>query len=363
MASGQFENKLDQWILSDLAATVEKVTERLDAYDLSGATVPLLAFLDGLTNWYIRRSRRRFWKSENDGDKKQAYSALYIVLKTLSQLLAPYTPFIAEEVYRNLTGETSVHLSTWPKVQKQWLNTDLNDEVDLVRTVVTLGLSARAKSKIKVRQPLGLLEVIVPHEKQAVILSYREIILEELNVKELKLLEESGDVAQKVLKPVGAKIGPRFGKDAQKIFNAAKENKYVENSDGTYTLTDPVTGFSDTLSKDEVEIAYLGKEGFDVESDKGIVVALDTHVTEELKQEGVARDIVRTIQVMRKEANYNVSDRITVSISGCEQIVLEKFGAYILQETLSELVPQLDSFDLEREVELDEGTLHVRIKK
>jgi isoleucyl-tRNA synthetase len=361
--SKTFSDKRDQWVLSLLQGTIEQVTDKLDHYDLSGATQPMLEFLDGLTNWYIRRSRRRFWKSENDTDKKEAYSALYIVLTTFTKLIAPYTPFIAEEIYRNLTNEDSVHLASWPKAKKEWYNKALNEESDIVRNIVTLGLSARAKNKIKVRQPLALMEVVIPHYAREIMKEYEQIIQEELNVKEIRLLEDSEQIAKKVIKPIGAKIGSRLGKDAQEMFKAAKENRFQWKDDGTglSTLTDPVTGIS--LNPGDYEITYEGKEGFDVESNKGVVVALDIHVTEELRQEGIARDIIRMIQDMRKEANYHVSDRIQISIQGCDPSVLEKFGKYIQAETLAQEIVDLPQFDLERILEDEDLKILIRINK
>jgi isoleucyl-tRNA synthetase len=361
----KFNDKRDLWILSELQATIEMVTEKLDRYDLAGATGPITKFLDNLTNWYIRRSRRRFWKSENDTDKQCAYSALYIVLTTLARLLAPYTPFIAEEIYRNLTGEESVHLASWPKVKKSWYNKELNLESAMARTIVTLGLSARAKNKIKVRQPLSRIELVVPPAYQQVIKEYEDIIREELNVKEVQFLEDSETIAQKIAKPIGAKIGPRFGNDAKEIFRNAKKGRFKEvtEGDGRKIVVFDEQGKEWILNTDEVEIGYEGKEGFDVLSDQGIVVALDVHVTEELRQEGIARDIIRTIQDMRKEAGYHVSDRIMIALSHCPADVLKHFGSYIQQETLSQLKDDLSVFDQERLLEIENEKIIIRIKK
>ncbi len=399
-----FSNKLDQWILSELQATVELVTQRLDKYDLSGATEPLAAFIDGLTNWYIRRSRRRFWKSENDTDKNEAYTALYTVLVTFSQLLAPFVPFISEEIYRSLTGEDSVHLTDWPQVNRNLLNVSLNTEIDLVRTVVTLGLSLRAKNKAKVRQPLSKLQVVVPEHLRGVVTAYHDVIAEELNVKVVDLLHDSSEISVKMIKPIGALVGPKFGKDAQAVITNAKTGNFREASGQRSAISDQegpeksplerggpegrgvsLEGTNDSsqdtsrnpglivfdgqgkeweLLSNEYEVVYSGKEGFDAASNQGVVVSLDLHVTEELRLEGLARDLVRAIQDMRKETNYQVSDRIRISLQGVDPQVLAQFQEYIVSETLcSKLEEKLENPDLEREIELEGEKVLVGIKR
>jgi len=305
----------------------------MDNYDLLKATDTLLGFLDGLTNWYIRRSRRRFWKSENDADKDSAYGTLYYVLIHLSQMFAPFMPFVTEAVYRNLTGEDSVHLSTWPQANTSLIDTKLNKEIQLTRTIVALGHAARAKSRIKVRQPLAKIEVALPGKtSKNTIKEQVNVICEELNVKELTWITDLEKTVQVIAKPNGKLLGPKYGADVQKIISAAKEGKFKQLPDGSVKV------LNYTLLPEEFKIAYVGKEGQNVESDQGVVVMLDTTITPELKREGIARDLVRSIQDLRKQANLKVNNRIEVGIQTKDKQVreaIEQFAQYIQHETLA----------------------------
>ncbi|MEK7528821.1 MAG: class I tRNA ligase family protein, partial [Patescibacteria group bacterium] len=187
------KNKLDQWILSELHSLVNEITMYMDDYNLTRATRPMLDFVDNLSNWYIRRSRRRFWKSENDADKNEAYQTLYHVLVTLSKAMAPFTPFIADAMFRNLTDRESVHLENWPAVEKTYLKESLNDEVRIIRKIVTLGHSVRAQRNIKVRQPLATVHIALPQNvNEKLIREYETVIVEELNVKQLVIEKAAG---------------------------------------------------------------------------------------------------------------------------------------------------------------------------
>lgn len=356
------ENPLDKWIVSVLEQLLKSLTEEMDNYDLQKATEPIADFIDSLTNWYIRRSRRRFWKSESDEDKTQAYDTLYYCLVKLSQIMAPFTPFIAEEIYTNLTSRESVHLSDWPNFEDNKIDLNLNSDTALIRLIVTLGHAVRASSQIKVRQPLARLEIALPdHIDKNVVLEQRDLILDELNVKELELLNDTAGVVERNVVVNARLLGPKYGSEVQKIINMVKNGEFEVCEDGSVKVGDFV------LSGEEVEIGYNGKEGFDVASEKGVVVVLDTTITDILRQEGYARDLVRFIQDMRKEADFMVDDRIIVSVEANGELndAMEEFSDYIMEETLCDKLEKiaLDLWDFEKEVLVNDLKTTIKIKK
>jgi isoleucyl-tRNA synthetase len=355
--AGEPSHKLDQWILSKLNALVQEVTVQMDAYNLTKATRPMIEFVDILSNWYIRRSRRRFWKSENDNDKNEAYQTLYTVLTTFSQLMAPFMPFLAEEIYRNLTGAESVHLTDWPKADETKINPQLDEEIELARTVVNLGHAMRGKKKIKVRQPLSKLIVGLPQSMDPEVLKLQtDVLLEELNVKELEILKDAGDLAEFLVIPNAKLLGPKYGKDVQHIIKAAKSGEFEVLESGQVKVG------TFTLEPNEVELAFKGKEGVDIESQDGVVVSLDCEISEELELEGMMREIIRYIQDMRKEAKYEVSDRITLAAesSGKLEQAITQFADVIKTETLADELRQ--SADLESDLEKDFDIAGIQVK-
>lgn len=351
------ENKLDKWLLSELNSLVQEVTEQMDNYNLTWAVRPMQNFVENLSNWYVRRSRRRFWKSENDQDKSQAYQTLYIVLVEFTKLLAPFMPYISDEIYQNLTGKESVHLADWPKSNKYLIDENLNKEIHLIRLIVNLGHSVRAKAKIKVRQPLSKVKVALPDGVDASLIeNQQEVILEELNVKELEIIKEASDIVEQIVIPNAKVLGPKYGADVQYIIQQIKAGNYkIENG------MVKVGHFE--LSSDEVEIGFRGKAGFDVASEEGTTVLLDTHVSEELKREGYARDLVRFVQEMRKEADYQVDDRIYVAIEAQSEIAaaVTEFADYIKRETLAEELQQHGNFEWDKEQTVDMEGVQVKV--
>ena len=355
-------HKLDQWMLSRLNGLITEVTTNMEEYNLSKATRPMVDFVDDLSNWYLRRSRRRFWKSDNDADKTEAYQTLYTVLVTFSKLLAPFMPFMADEIYRNLTSEDSVHLVAWPVADATFQNPALDEEIALGRLVVNLGHAIRGKKKLRVRQPLNKVIVGLPKSvNPAIVELQKEVILEELNVKNLELLKDAGEVAELAALPNAKLLGPKYGKDVQTIINECKQGNFVIQPDGKVT----VAGF--TLEPEEVELAYRGKAGMDVEADGGVVVALDTQITDALYEEGLMREVVRLVQDLRKEANYQVSDRIELLIKteGKLEDAILHFSDVIKEETLAvelQVSGDLES-DLEKEFTVDEFSGKLAVKK
>ena len=353
------KHKLDQWILSELNQLIEQCTKELDNYNLTRGTRPMMEFVDNLSNWYVRRSRRRFWKSENDGDKKDAYQTLYIVIKEFSKILAPFTPFLADEIYRNLgQSEESVHLCDWPKPNKKLIQLKLNEETAIIRKIVNLGHSVRSKTGIKVRQPLSKVQIGLPEKVDAkIVIDQAEVICEELNVKKLEILKEVGNVVTKVIKPDARKLGPKYGKDVQSIIQNVKSGNFEDIDEGKIK----VNGF--ILEPDEFEVGYEGKQGMDAQGESGFVVILDSTITEELKQEGYAREIIRSIQDLRKKAEFDVSDRIYLQIKteGVLETAVTNFADYIKHETLAIELQQGSEFEWTLEEELDIDGIKVKL--
>ena len=322
----EMQNKLDAWILSELNLLIKAMTDALEAYKIQEAVKPLADFLDGLTNWYVRRSRRRFWKSENDADKNEAYATLLHVLTTVSKLLAPVCPFLAEKIYRDLTGEKSVHLSSWPEADGKVVDEKLSAEVGTTRKIISLGLALRAREEIKVRQPLAK-AIIALSQKEELEL---DTVQEELNVKEIEIAQKPEDIAEQIVEVNARSLGPRLGGKVQEIIKLAKEGKFEITKAGVKVGDELLTG-------EEVSVGFRGKEDKAVESDSGIVIALDTKITKELELEGQARDLVRVIQELRKKADYDVSDRIELQLEGADEI-LKVHEKYIAAETLAQKV-------------------------
>ncbi len=349
------ENKLDIWIISELNQLIKNVDYALKNYTILEATKSIVNFMDGLTNWYIRRSRRRFWKSENDGDKYQAYSTLYEVLTKLAQVLAPVSPFITEYIYKDLTKQESVHLTDWPEHDENLIDENLNKEMKIAQDVVSLWLSWRSRNKIRTRQPLSFVKITEDLPDY-----YKDIIKEELNVKDVIVSKE---LAKKVAKPEWRKIWPKYWKSVQEIIKNAKMWNFEELEDNKLKI------FADSwefiLEEDEYTIEFMPvDDNLDLESWFGIVVALDQNITDELLKEWFARDIVRFIQEWRKDADYNVADRISVSITWDDFIedVVKEFKNYIEPETLSK-IEDIQTPDLSKEIEIEDKRAIIKLKK
>ncbi|MDA1329597.1 MAG: isoleucine--tRNA ligase [Chloroflexi bacterium] len=351
------ENPLDRWMLARLNQTVERVTEALDATDAFGATLAVEPLIDDLTNWYVRRSRRRFWRSEQDGDKQAAYATLYHVLVKLARLLAPFTPFVAEEIYQNLVGgqvegaRSSVHHTDWPLADGKAVDEALIEEMGLARQIASLGLSARGNAGIKVRQPLAAVLVHVENASRSpsefgeakLHESLIEIILDELNVKNLRFVTGATELVSYKLQPDNAKLGPRFGADFPKL-RAALEGMDAAavkaKVDAGESVVVKVGKEAHELAADEILVKSEPVEGLAVSAEKGLTVAVDAEITVALKAEGLARELVRRIQDMRKSADFNIEDRIATYYQTESELgkVFVEWGDYIKAETLSEVL-------------------------
>ena len=339
-------SKLDRWLLSELNTLVRDVTEALEHYDVTGATRPLEKFVENLSTWYLRRSRRRFWKSDSDSDKQAAYATLHTALVTLSKLLAPTMPFLADELYQNLVrvndpdAPESVHLSQWPEVDASLLDETLNRDMRLVMRLASLGHAARAKANRKVRQPLAEAAFSVgnPDERRAVH-DFDDLLTDELNVKKVRLLDASTEAVSHSVKPLPKQLGQKYGNKFPALAKAiqamnAEEVAHTFVSGGNIKVA--LDGEMYEILPDEVEVKTLAKEGFAVAEDGPYVAALVTDLTPELVREGMAREFVRRVQDFRKNAEFNVADRIKLYLSATPELqkAIEIHQDTIMSETL-----------------------------
>ena len=340
-------NELDRWLRSELHSLVKRVTEAYENYDALGATRPIEEFVERLSNWYLRRSRRRFWKSGSDADKHAAYSTLYEALTTLSKLLAPSTPFIAEEIYQNLVRATnpsaaeSVHLADWPEYDEAAIDEKLNRDMELVIKLASLGHAARNKAGIKVRQPLQEIAFAVGRAfEQDVVTRYADLLADELNVKRVRLLGGRGEAVSYSLKPLPKQLGQKYKSLFPKIRQAILALDPQEAGERLLAgepVTVTVDGEEYAIQPDEVEVIVSAHPGLTVASEGAYLAALNTEITHELKQEGIARDFVRWVQNARKEAGLELSDRIHLYYQAPDEIAkaVEAYRDYIMGETLA----------------------------
>lgn len=328
---------LDVWMKTEVQDLVNRMTDELEAYNLSGTCGELKDTIDALTNWYIRLSRRRFaGKMEGGVVDESALQTLFDVLVTLCQVIAPFCPYIADAVYLNLVGEKhgSVHLTDWPETRK--LKSDelkLLTRTRLLRRIVSLGLSVRGDAKVRLRQPLGKATAAIP----ATMLSggklteeEMQILRQEMNVKNLEVIADPGKLAEAILQIDARKVGPRVGGRVQELIKAGKEGTFEEQKDGSFKVLDK------TIAPDEAQVIYRGKEGKNIAAEAGVVVAMDTEVTDELMLEGQARELIRAIQNARKETGLAFTDQIKLWIEAPSGL-LEKFGSLIASETQAAL--------------------------
>jgi isoleucyl-tRNA synthetase len=337
------DNPLDRWILSEAERMTREVADQLDAYDLQKAIDPFVRFIDLLNNWYIRRSRRRFWRSENDLDKQQAYQTLYAVLMRLVHVAAPFLPFTTEEMYRNLRTESlpeSVHLSRFPQADAAARDLELERKMEAVRRAVSLGRALRVMHNLKVRQPLAALHLVTrdPQEKR-ILIEMQDIIREELNVKEVVFRENEEELVEYSARPNYRLLGKVLGKDmkAASARIAALSAREIHSLVDGVTLSLDLGGRVFDLSAEGVEIVRAEKESLKVINEDSLTVALDPHISEDLRREGLVRDLIRSIQNMRKERGLEVTDRIRLFLRGGEELkaAVEENEEHLATETLA----------------------------
>jgi isoleucyl-tRNA synthetase len=340
-------NSLDRWILSELNTLLRDVTRAYEAYDVPNATRPIETFVEHLSTWYLRRSRRRFWKSESDSDKQAAYSTLYACLVTLSKLLAPAMPFLADELYQNLLrpadkrAPESVHLAKWPEADEARIDETLNRDMALVMKMVSLGHAARQKANRKVRQPLAEAAFSVGNSDEGrALTSYADLIADELNVKKVRLLDASGEAVSFSVKPLPKQLGQKYGNKfpgLAKAITAQDAESAAKSLLAGQPLKVTLDGQVYEILPEEVEVHAQAKEGFAVANDGAYLAALVTDLTPELVREGLAREFVRRVQDLRKTADLEVSDRIKVFVTASDGLkdAIEVHRDYVTTETLT----------------------------
>jgi isoleucyl-tRNA synthetase len=338
---------MDRWLLSSLHALIRNVTDSMENYDVLGSTRPIEDFVNTLSKWYLRRSRRRFWKSESDSDKHAAYAALYEALVKVTYLLAPTMPFISEDLYQNLVravhkdAPESVHMAQWPEYDPTMIDEDLNRDMALVMRLTSLGHAARNKAEIKVRQPLSEVAFSVGSAQEArVVEAYTEVLAEELNVKQVRLLTQTGEVVSYSLNPLPRQLGSKYKELFPEIRKALLEmnlDEAVAKLLGEESVQVNVGGKTLEILPDEVEVRAEAKTGMTVSQEGAYLAAIKTDLTDDLIAEGLAREFVRRVQDFRKQAGFDIADRIRLYYSASVKLTkaIEAHREYIMGEVLA----------------------------
>jgi len=367
--------EIDRWILSELNTLIKEVDALYADYEPTRATRAISDFVqENLSNWYVRLSRRRFWKGEYETDKIAAYQTLYTCLITIAKLMAPVAPFYADRLYKDLVSVTgkenkeSVHLTDFPVADESYIDKSLESKMQKAQTISSLVLSLRKKESIKVRQPLQKIMIPIANAaERAEIEAVANLIKHEVNVKEIELLEDASGILVKQIKPNFKTLGPKFGKDMKAIATAVQEFGQAEIAQfekaQTYSLQLPDKTV--TLSLDDVEISTQDIEGWLVATAGSLLVALDIHITPELRQEGIARELVNRIQNIRKDNDYDITDRIQIRLQAqpALQAAVTANEAYIKNETLTDSITFVESLPEGEEIAFDEVTTRIVVAK
>ena len=356
--------KIDRWLYSKLNTLIKDYTESMEVFDYNKVVHMISDFVvEDLSNWYIRRNRKRFWNSDLTASKKAVYKTTYDAILTISKLIAPITPHIAEEVYRSLTGEVTVHTSLLPERDESMIDTDLEESMDLVRKIVNLGRASREKESIKVRQPLA--KIIVDGAYKEKISDLTGLIKEELNIKDVDFEDDLSDFMDYFLKPDFRVVGRIFQSqvnDFAKFLAQTDAKSFIEKvEEGPQEIVLGDNKYE--VTKDYLDIRISAKEGFDVEMDGNVFVILDTEITEDLRDEGYAREFTSKVQNMRKDKDFEVTDRINISYQADNDLnkSLEKFAEEIKKETLAEKFERVD-LDSE-EIELNDKVVKIELER
>ncbi len=342
--------EIDKWLISKYNKLVKYVTEAYDEYDLNKVTKYLVEFVsEDLSNWYIRRNRKRFWSSHTDNSKKAVYQTTYDVLVGVSKLLAPISPFISDEIYTKLTGEESVHLADYPEYDSKLINENIEKRMDLIRELISMGRNAREDAKIKVRQPIS--EILIDGKDEKLISDLVPLIKEELNVKNVIFITNLDEYMNFNVKPNFKEVGKLFGSKI-KEFSAVLEKLSSEqinklNNDETITVT--LANEEVEVNKNMVDIRISAKEGFDIVYQNNNFVILNTNLTNELILEGIAREMISKVQNIRKESDFEITDRINLYYNSDSLVkeAVEKYKDFIKEETLSLIIEEKENLSIE----------------
>ena len=368
--------EIDRWILSLLNSLVKDVDGYLEAYEPTRAGRAISDFVnDNLSNWYVRLNRRRFWGGGMTEDKLSAYQTLYTCLETVAKLMAPIAPFYADQLFLDLVAVTgrenveSVHLSDFPVYDESKIDKNLEERMQMAQDVSSMVLALRRKVNIKVRQPLHtvMIPVVDAHQQES-IEAVKNLILNEVNVKELKFVDNTAGILVKKIKPDFKKLGPRYGKIMQAlaatIQSMSQEDINAFEKAGTFTLM--VDGQEAVLERTDVEIISEDIPGWLVANEGRLTVALDITVTEDLRKEGLARELVNRIQNLRKSSGFDITDKIHVSILSCEEMdeAIYDYKDYIANQVLAESIEIMDNAISDAtELDFEDFKLSVKIEK
>jgi isoleucyl-tRNA synthetase len=373
---------LDRWVLAELNQLVKEVTEAYDDYDVPNATRPVQAFIEVLSNWYVRLSRRRFWQNEMDAAKQSAYATLYECLVTVSKLIAPAAPFVSEALYRNLVVEMdksapdSVHLAMFPEYDEALIDHARIDEMRLVQRLVSLGRAARESVKMGVRQPLAEAQFVTRDAKERATLErMTDLVMNELNVKRVSLLDEP----VYTLNPLPQVLGKKFGKDFPRVQKALREGeradvqRWAKQLLAKESVTLELDGTRFEVTPEECQVFMKAPDGFAYAEDGGYMAVIDTTLTDDLVLEGLAREVVRRVQTMRRDADYNIADHITLRYEASDKLAraISQFSAYIQSETLADALELGEpnngyfrrDFTTDDKTDIDGETLRVGVKQ
>ena len=345
--------ELDRWIISRYNRLIKDVTESMDRYDHMKSVRAIQEFVtEDLSNWYIRRARRRFWGETLSDDKKSVYATTYEVLVGIARMIAPFAPFLSDEIYQNLTGEESVHLAYFPEADESLIDERAEERMDLVRTLVALGRGTREKERIKVRQPLN--EILVDGKYEAIIGDLTPLIMEELNIKKVVFENKLDTFMNYSLKPNFKVAGPVLGKNIKAFGGAlaqADPGQTVGKLEADGKLMMDIGGENIEITREMVDVKITAKEGFAVAMENNVFTILDTNLTPELAAEGLARELVSKVQQMRKQNDYEMMDNIKIYVDAGEAVneAIESHKDYIMKETLATAIESgagLKQFDL-----------------
>ncbi|QNM85407.1 isoleucine--tRNA ligase [Polaribacter pectinis] len=367
--------EIDRWILSELHTLIAKVDKFYAEYEPTRAARAISDFTqDYLSNWYVRLSRRRFWKGDYQTDKISAYQTLYTCMVTIAKLGSPIAPFFMDKLYQDLNSVTgketseSIHLSDFPKFDESFVDKSLERKMENAQTISSLVLSLRAKEKIKVRQPLQKIMIPVDNDQQKEeILAVAGLIKHEVNIKEVQILDDASDILIKQIKPNFKALGPKFGKDMR--FVAAEVQKFTQEDinkiEKDKNISIEINGKNITLEREDVEISSKDIEGWLVANEGGLTVALDVTITEGLRKEGVARELVNRIQNARKDTGLEVTDKIKLTVLNFENLQqsINDNKEYIMSETLTKELVFVDELENGTEIEFDTIKSRILIEK
>ncbi len=362
---------MDKWLLSKLNTLIKTVDNNLANYRIPESARALQDFVDDMSNWYVRRSRERFWAKGMEQDKINAYMTLYTALVTVSKVAAPMIPFMTEEIYQNLvcsidnTAKESIHLCDFPVANEEYIDTELEENMENVLKLVVMGRACRNTANIKNRQPIGQMFVKAGFDLPDF---YKEIVAEELNVKNVKFTEDVRDFTSYSFKPQMRTVGPKYGKllgGIKNALNSVDGNAAMDELTAEGSLKLDVNGQEITLFKEDLLIDTAQIEGYVSEDDNGITVVLDTNLTEELLEEGMVRELISKIQTMRKEADFEVMDKISVTYCGSEKVedIFARFGEEIAKEVLAESVMKAEPAGYVKDWKINGEAVSMGVKK